>query len=178
MNNTVIIYKSKYGSTKTYAYWIKENLNADIFNADKITLKDLLKYKNIIYGGGLYASGISGFSLISKNFQKIKEKNIILFTVGLANPENKEQFIPILNKNLSKEMKNKIKVFHFRGSINYKNLNFIHKTMMFMLKKSIEKTPIEKRDSEINLMLETYGKEVDFTDRNYITPLLNFYKSL
>ena len=31
--NTIVIYKSKYGSTKTYAEWIKEELGCDIADA-------------------------------------------------------------------------------------------------------------------------------------------------
>lgn len=178
MNNTVVIYKSRYGSTKKYAQWISETLNADIFESSKIKSSGLEKYKTIIYGGGLYASGIAGFSLIRKTFNKLKGKNIILFTVGLANPDNKEQFTPILNKNLSEEMKSKIKVFHFRGAIDYKKLNFIHKSMMAMLKKSLDRIAEDKRDEETKMMLETYGQVVDFTDKTLIAPLINFYNSL
>lgn len=178
MDNTVVIYKSKYGATKKYAQWISESLNAEIFESSKINMKDLLKYKNIIYGGGLYASGISGFSLIYKNFNKLKDKNIILFTVGLANPSNKEQFTPILEKNLSEEMRKKIKTFHFRGAIDYKRLSFIHKSMMAMLKKSVERLDENKRNEETKMMLETYGQVVDFTDKTLIAPLINFYNTL
>lgn len=148
MNETVVIYKSRYGSTKKYAQWISESLNADIFESNKIRSNELGKYKTIIYGGGLYASGITGFSLIRKNFNKLKDKNLILFTVGLANPIDKEQFAPILEKNLSEEMKSKITVFHFRGAIDYKKLSFIHKSMMAMLKKSVERIDEDKRDAE------------------------------
>lgn len=178
MNNTVVIYKSKYGATKKYAQWISDSLNTEIFESSKINMKDLLKYKNIIYDGGLYASGILGFSLISKNFNKLKDKNIILFTVGLANPSNKEQFNPILEKNLSEEMRKKIKTFHFRGAIDYKRLSFIHKSMMAMLKKSVERLDENKRDEETKMMLETYGQIVDFTDKASIIQLIDYFNQL
>ncbi|ELC8442375.1 flavodoxin [Clostridium perfringens] len=178
MNETVVIYKSRYGSTKKYAQWISESLNADIFESNKIRSNELDKYKTIIYGGGLYASGITGFSLIRKNFNKLKDKNLILFTVGLANPINKEQFAPILEKNLSEEMKSKIKVFHFRGAIHYKKLSFIHKSMMAMLKKSVERIAEDKRDAETKMMLETYGQVVDFTDKTSIKPLIEYCNHL
>ena len=76
----------------------------------------------IIFGGGLYASGINGISIITKNYDLIKEKDIIVFTVGLADPNIEEQFIPIINKNFTDEMKEKIKIFHLRGGIDYKKL--------------------------------------------------------
>lgn len=95
------------------------------------------KYSTIIYGGGLYASGILGVSLITKAFDKLKDKNLVIFTVGLANPNNTEQFVPVVDKNLTKEMQEVIKLFHFRGAIDYKNLGFIHKVMMSLLKNKV-----------------------------------------
>ena len=171
MNKTVVVYKSKYGSTKKYAEWIASALNADIFEVSKIGVEDIGKYSTIIYGGGLYASGILGVSTITKAFDKLKDKNLIVFTVGLADPKSTE-FDSIINKNFTKEMQQIIKVFHFRGAIDYKKLGFLHRAMMAMLKSQISKTPEDKRDDETKMMLETYGKTVDFTDQSSISLLI------
>ena len=56
--DTVVIYKSKYGSTGKYAQWIAEELGADIFPSSEIKPEDLRKYNVIIYGGSLHASGV------------------------------------------------------------------------------------------------------------------------
>ena len=71
--NTVVVYKSKYGSTKKYAEWIAEELKCDIFDMKNITVDFLLKYDVIIYGGGLYAEIINGLYIITKNFDKFKD---------------------------------------------------------------------------------------------------------
>ncbi len=174
MSKTVIIYKSKYGSTRKYAEWIATALSADIFEASKIDVRGMQNYSKIIYGGGLYASGILGVSLITKEFDKLKDKNLIVFTVGLADPSNTEQFIPVIDKNLTKEMQKSIKLFHFRGTIDYKNLSLIHKSMMALLKNKVSKMPEDKMDDEAKMMLETYGQVVDFTDQSSIMPLIEF----
>jgi len=44
--------------------------------------KDLIKYDIVIYGGGLYEGGIAGVKLVTQN----SCKNLIVFTVGLADP--------------------------------------------------------------------------------------------
>ena len=72
--NAIVVYKTKYGSTKTYAEWIAEELSADIRDAKTVKADDLLKYDTIIYGGGLYAEVINGVSLITKNYEKLKDK--------------------------------------------------------------------------------------------------------
>lgn len=178
MEKVVVIYKSKYGSTKKYAQWISQVLDCDLFDGTDINKEDLLKYQTIIYGGGLYASGINGVSLITKNYNLIKEKNIIIFTVGLADPNVKEHFRPIIDKNLNDEMKNKIKIFNLRGAIDYKNLKLFHKTLMALLKSKVKKIDDDKKTEEDKLMLETYGTTVDFTDKATIEPLVTYIKSL
>lgn len=172
MNNIAIVYKSKYGSTKKYAQWIAEETKADFFEYSEIKAKKLMEYDTIIYGGGLYASGIAGISIITKNFDFLKDKKIIVFTVGLASTDRKEVFVPIIEKNFSKEMRDNISFYHLRGGIDYKKLGIIDKIMMAVLKTIIsKKNPNELSDDDREL-LATYGKKVDFTEKNTITPLL------
>lgn len=177
MSDIAVIYKSKYGSTKKYAQWISEELKADLFERSDIKEEDINKYKTIIFGGGLYASGIIGIDIIKKNFEKIKSKNIIVFTVGLGDPKNKEQFVPIINQNFTDEMKENISIFHLRGSMDYSKLNFMHRSMMGMVKKSVDKKSEENRTEEDMQMLETYGDKVDFIDKNTILPIIELAKN-
>ena len=173
MNNIAVVYKSIYGSTKRYAQWIAEEAKADCFEYSEIKAKKLMEYDTIIYGGGLYASGIAGVSIITKNYEILKDKKIIVFTVGLASTDKEEAFLPIIEKNFTKEMRDSIKFFHLRGGIDYKKLGIIHKSMMSMLKAVISKKSSEElSDDEIGI-LATYGKSVDFTDKNMIKSLLS-----
>ena len=178
MGNTVVIYKSKYGSTKKYAEWISKQLNSDLFEASEISDEKLMKYETIIFGGGLYASGILGISLINKSFENFTDKNIIVFTVGLASTEDESIFIPIIEKNFSEQERNSIKFFHFRGAINYNKLNMVHKAMMAMLKKTVAKKSLEEQTDEDKMMLNTYGDIVDFTEEKTIEPLIYYVNSL
>lgn len=176
MGNKVVIYKSKYGSTKKYATWIAERLNAEVFEEGEVKEEKLSEYKTIIYGGGLYAGGILGSSILSKNYDQIKDSNIVVFTVGLAATDDKSIFDSIIEKNFPGEMKNNIKFFHLRGGIDYGNLSFIHKGMMAMMKKSVEKK--ENKTEEDELMIKTYGDKIDFSDITTIGPLVDYVNNL
>lgn len=181
MNNIAVVYGSKYGTTKKYAQWIAKELNADIFESNKTKISMLEGYNTVVYGGGLYAGGVNGISLITKNFEKLKDKNLILFTCGLADTTNEENIIGIkgfIDKILTTEMKNKFTFFHLRGGIDYKNLTLIHKIMMSIMKRMISKKKPEELSDENKEMLATYGGVVDFTDRSSIIPLVNFVKSI
>lgn len=177
MNKTVVVYKSKYGSTKQYANWIAEALHADLFEASKITGKELGRYTTIIYGGGLYAGGIGGINLITKHFDEIKDKKIVVYTCGLADPNDMENIKGIhkgIDKIFTPEAKNKIEFFHLRGGIDYKKLGIVHKAMMAMLKHALSKKDFEALRDEDKQMLETYGKKVDFINKETITPLVEY----
>lgn len=152
-------------------------LNADLIEATKVKLSELLEYDTIIYGGGLYASGINGVkSCIVQKFEQLKNKNLIVFTVGLNTTEDLSVFEPIKKHNFSDEMILNIKFFHLRGGIDYKKLSFAHKSMMAMLKKKIVKK--EDKTSEDELFLKTYGDSIAFSDKNTIEPLVSFVKSI
>lgn len=177
MNNIAVIYKSKYGSTKKYAQWIAEEAKADLFECSKTETKKLMEYDTIVYGGGLYASGIAGISIITQNFDILKDKRVIVFTVGLASTDREEVFSPIIEKNFSKDMRENIKFFHLRGGIDYKKLGIVHKSMMAMLKFVIsKKDPGELSDDDREL-LATYGGKADFVDKDTIEPLLLFLQN-
>lgn len=176
MPNAVVVYKSKYGSTKKYAEWIAKALGADLFDASDINADALQNYDTIIYGGGLYAGGILGLSFIKKAFDKIKNKKIVLFTVGLADPKDKAQFKPIIEKNLTSEMQDCIKIFHLRGAIDYKKINPAYRAAMSLIKRQVERKGEKGRSDEDRLFLETYSKTADFTDETSIAPLVDYVK--
>ena len=79
MSNIVTIYSSKYGYTKKYAQWISEALSCDLFEKKSFKAKNLSQYKTIIYGGGLYAGGVSGISLLINNFERLCHNKWLIF---------------------------------------------------------------------------------------------------
>lgn len=180
MNKIAVIYESKYGSTKRYAEWIAKALSCPLFERKKFNPKDFVQYEMIIYGGGLYAGGVSGIKLITQNWKLLSDKKIILFTCGIADPNaaaNVSHIRDSLAKVLSEEMMEHICLFHLRGGLDYSRLNFAHKAMMSMLRQMLLKKDADTLSSEDRQLLDTYGKHVDFTDRKSIQPLVAYASS-
>ena len=179
--NGLVTYGSAYGSTQKYAQWIAEELSFDIKAAEEADGAMLARYDIIIHGGGLYAGGVKGIQVITKNYASIAHKPVILFTCGLADPEDQENVAHIeagLAKVLSPEMQKHIKLFHFRGGIDYSRLGLVHRAMMAMLRKSMLRKGRDNLRQEDKLMLDIYGKKVDFTDRQMIAPLIEDVKQI
>ena len=177
----LVTYASKYGATKRYAQWIAEDLACDLRDSREVTAEDLRSCDILIHGGGLYAGGLSGINVITKNFKIISEKVIVLFSCGLADPEAPENVAHIeegLQKVLTPEMQEKIRQFHLRGGIDYSRLGLTHKAMMAMLRTVMLKKGRDNLRSEDQMMLDTYGGTVDFTNRESLAPLLRYVRSL
>ena len=169
----LVAYTSKYGSTRRYAEWIASALDADLFAAHMLEPKVLSRYDIVVYGGGLYAGGIGGVKLITQN----PCKNLIVFTVGLADPDLTD-YSAIINKNFTPDLMARTKFFHLRGGIDYKRLGPVHKVMMAMMKEMTQRKPESERNAEDSEFLDTYNSKVSFEDKKTIDTVINYVKGL
>ena len=173
--NSIVLYKSAYGFTKKYAEWIAEKLQCDCV---EISTFDFNKdYKTIIFGGGLYAGKINGIKTLIKNYDKIKDKELIVFTVGVADvndAENVKNIVSSARKQIPEEMFFKIKLFHFRGGMDYGKMSFIHQCMMWFMKTMLSKKPENERSDSDQAVIDSYGGKFDFSDKNMIDDLVRY----
>lgn len=171
----IVLYKSVYGFTKKYAEWIAEKLNC---NCAEISGFDFNKdYKSIIFGGGVYAGKINGIDSLIKNYDEIINKNIIVFTVGVADindSENVKNIVLSAKKQIPKDIFSKIKLFHLRGGMDYGKMSFIHKCMMWFMKTMLSKKPKNERSDSDQAVIDSYGGKFDFSDRNAIDDLVRY----
>ena len=175
MSDTVVIYASHYGFTEAYARWMAEELEAELLEAGKVKKGDFARYSTIVYGGGLYAGGVNGISLLVKNAERLRGKKLYLFTVGASDPTDPENIANIRNgiaKALPPTMLETIKIYHLRGGLCYSKMSMVHRTMMAMLRKVLLKKPEAELRSEDQALLETYGQDISFLDRTTIAPLV------
>lgn len=173
--NTIVIYKSKYGSTRAYAEWIAEELDCKAVDSADIKPDDLVKYDTIVYGGGLYAEMIAGISLITKNPDKLADKKIAVFSTGLTPLDCREYYDKmVIEKNFKQGLPDNVKVFNYMGKMIIDELSIPHKAAIKMLKKvmSGKKNPTDME----KLLIDLCDADGDFTDRREITELVEYIK--
>lgn len=158
-----IVYGSHYGTTERYAQELSRRVG--ISAVDYRKMGEISSQDTVIYLGGLYAGGLVG---LKKSLPKLKTAaNLIVVTVGLADPEEEENVQHIrasVIKQLGEELTAKTTFIHLRGGIDYGKLNMLHRTMMRMLYSQIKKKPVDQLSEEDQELIATYGKKVDFTD--------------
>ena len=172
---TIVIYKSRYGSTETYARHIAKELGCEVFDTKKIKVGDLLDYDTIILGGGLYAETIAGVNIITKNFEKLKDKKLIIFTTGLTPLDCREYYDKmVIEKNFKLHMLEKIKIFNFTGKMIIEELSLPHKAAIKALKKlmSNKETPTEME----KLLIDLCDNSGDFTKLEDAADLIRYAK--
>jgi len=172
MSKILVAYKSRYGTTKKYAEWIAEDLDADIFDADNVKPEMLMDYDIVVYGAGLYAEQINGVNLVTKT----PCKKLIVFTVGLADPKTAD-FSKCLMKNFTPARLSEIKAFHLRGAIEYAKLSFTHSMMMKVFLKTVLKKDVSQMSDEEKAIAATNGRDVDFIDRGSIETLVEYVRA-
>lgn len=167
----LVIYKSKYGSTKAYARWIADEVQGNLVEASKINAEDLKRYDTIVFGGFLHAVGISGVKIITENFKDLEDKKIIVFAVGCS-PEKEDAINSVIASNFKDDIRGKINFYYLRGAFNFEKLSLVDKMMMNALKIKLKKMKPEELDEDSKGLLECYDNPVDWTDKKYIEPII------
>ena len=173
---TIVLYKSKYGSTEAYARWIGEELNCEVRSAAGVKAEMLKDYDRIVYGGGLYAEVISGVSLITKNISSLSDKKIAVFSTGITPLEYREYYDKlVIEKNFKNGVPENIKIFNFMGKMIIDELSLPHKMALKSLKKIMAG---KENPSEMEKLLITLcDASGDFSDRSAIGGLIDYIKA-
>ncbi len=173
--NAIVVYRSKYGSTKQYAEWIAEELGCEARDAKGMKISELLSYDTIIHGGGLYAEVIAGATLITKNFDMLSDKNLIIYTTGLTPIECRDYYDKlVIEKNFKNGEHEKIKIFNFLGKMIIEELSLPHRAALKTLKKimSGKENPTEME----KLLIHLCDVSEDMTSREAIAELCDYVR--
>lgn len=169
----IVIYKSRYGSTKAYAKWIAEELGCEAVEAKTVKAEDLERYDTIVYGGGLYAEIINGVSLITKNLDKLSGKKIAVFSTGITPLDCREYYDTyVIEKNFKNGVPENVRIFNFMGKMILDELTFPHRAAIKTLKKIMSG---KEKPTEMEILLaELCDADGDFTDKNAIKDLVEY----
>ena len=158
----IIIYESGTGFTAQYAAWIAEELQCEsvaLKNAKKINFSE---YDQVIFGGWMCAGKVMGYD----KFKALNINNTVLFGGGMAPVADS-----VVEKIIADNGFDAERFFYFEGGYRPEKVNFIMRTMMKMLKKSIEKKP-EKTEEDLYIIKTFNG--ADNANKEAIKPLVEF----
>lgn len=174
MSKGIILYQSKYGATKKYAQWLQEMTGFECVETKKTNVKDLEGYDTVILGGGVYASGIAGFSFIKKNIDAIRDKKLAVFCVG-ASPYDEDAIRQVRELHF-KEKLQEIPLFYCRGAWDLGGMSFADKTLCKMLQKTVAKQDPANYEPWQKALMCAGDDKCDWTDEKYLDALVEYMK--
>lgn len=170
MKDSIIVYGSKYGASKRYAERLSEITGIGCIRHKKAS--NIGDYGRVIYIGALYAGGFVGLKELVKKLTAGQE--LIVATVGMADPNdaiNSGNIRNALKNIIAEPFYNEKKIFHLRGAIDYKHLKIMHRILLSMMYSKISKMPENELDAVSRVILETYGKKVDYVNFDSLKPI-------
>ena len=167
----IIVYKSKYGATKKYAEWLGDETGFDIIEVSDAKVSTLQEYDVLIFGGGIYASGLPVTGFLKKNIKALSDKKIIVFCDG-ASPYEENAFKAIKDHVMTGELQG-IPLFYCRGAWNMEAMNIVDKNICKMIQKAVAKK--DPKDYEIweTALIEAGQNTKDWTDKAYLKPIID-----
>lgn len=168
MNKILILYKSKYGTTKQYAEMLKTELNSDIAELDHFRKSNYRGYETIIFAGFVRMGRINAVNTLRKVYSEIKTKNIVILCVG-GTAATEKNISEIKKSNLKNDLQS-VPFFYLQGIVNIDKMNFIDRAICKIGQKVSEKS------GESNSIFDSGAKNT--VNIKNLQPLVNHVKLL
>lgn len=167
----VILYRSKYGSAKKYAGWLAEALGCPAYDVKSFRPQLLQDVDTVVFGGGIYASGIAGIVFLRKNEPLLSQKRLAVFAVG-ASPYDEQAFAAVRSKNM-KGFLERVPCFYLRGAFDEGVLKPADRFLIGLLKRAVLKKDPAQYEPWQKALAETIGRKGDWTAKENLRPLLD-----
>lgn len=156
MKKNLLLYKSKWGATKTYAEWIKEEEpSLELVDLESFDCSLLDNFYKVVIGSRTYMGKIEAIDFLSENWSHLKQNPVYLYSVGMISPESQESVVSyeMIPEDIRENLAGYTKLM---GKIDYQKLN------------SVQKLIVKARKME----------ELDELDRTTIEPIVSFLKGI
>lgn len=139
MKKIAIVYSSKYGHTKQYADWLKEDVDADAIDISKFNITQMLAYKLVIFACGVYGDKLSIMDFVKKNVTAIPVQKTMVMAVGWYTNDSKEAAEKLMTDNYPPEFKDKVPMYIVNSGLDKKQISKMDSVKLVAAKLAIEK---------------------------------------
>lgn len=138
--NTLIIYATKHGATKSCAEKLSEKLTGktDLYDVKNGSISELSQYDKVIIGGSIYAGSIPKElkEFCMKNKDILQQKKLGLYICCMNEKEAEKQLNSVFPEEL---LSCAISKESFGGEFKFKEMNFFEKLICKMVTKMLAK---------------------------------------
>ena len=165
--SNIVIYYSRYGSTREYAEAIAKSMNWDAVSHKDVSFT-MIKNADAIVLASNVRIGEMGISKLAKRYMdSLKTKCKAVIAVGGAERDKQDYYLEVVKKNLSFLNLKDEQIFGLGGRKKMAEMKGMDSFMFRMLDKMVKDSP-EKKD-----MMQ----EVDHVDFEHIEPIVAYLKT-
>lgn len=157
----LIVYLSKYGSTRQYALWLRKAVPGDLAELGRDE-PDISRYDLVIVGSYIRKGMIAASSFLDKNWPLLRDRQVILFTVS-GTPPGHPALEASYNRSIPAEMRSGITHHALSGRLIRKDLTLFDRILLFF-GRTFEKDEVIRRTME---------KDYDHVRRENLQPLIS-----
>jgi menaquinone-dependent protoporphyrinogen IX oxidase len=169
-NRILVLYKTKYGSTKLYAEWLAEELGIGLCEMTAFDPSLLGEYDTVLLASPAYLGGLRCKDFLKSNWAVLEKKRIIVLGVTGVPPEDPRQ-LQILKRSFPEYIRNSIIYFPLRGAFNYRQLNWFDKIIMSGPRVRFQIRWWLTRDRKARERLHRFCSPMDWTNRGAVTSI-------
>jgi menaquinone-dependent protoporphyrinogen IX oxidase len=160
----IVVYRSSTGSTKEYADWIGEATGYATYESRDANIP-WADADTVVIGSPIVASKPALTGWISKNWDRMKDKRVVLFTTSGADPAD----APVkdwIDKALPESVRSGAKVFPLPGRFDYARLKGMGKAMIWIAANVMRNAGVRNQ----------VKNPVDNVKKERLTPLLDYLR--
>jgi menaquinone-dependent protoporphyrinogen oxidase len=163
-NRILVLYKTKYGSTKLYAEWIADELGSDLCEMTSFDPSLLDEYDTVLLGSPAYLGGLRCRGFLKRHWTVLRKKRIIVFGVTGVPPEDPRQE-KMLTRSFPEYIRKSITYFPLRGAFNYRQLGWFDKIVMSGPRVRFQLRWWLTRDRKARERLHRFCSPMDWTNK-------------
>ncbi|GAJ27091.1 hypothetical protein JCM15457_2053 [Liquorilactobacillus sucicola DSM 21376 = JCM 15457] len=166
--NKIIVYASRYGTSKHYAFKIAEQKKYPICSLDEF-VDHKKQYNELIFIAPVYMGKVWGLDKLIRRLDHDDQVELTLLTVGIYNPKrgaNHSKIQKKINKISKKEPFKLQSLYHLRGQLKLNKLSITHKLLIKALYKNAKKQKPQALSKDERDIIKAYehSKQADDTE--------------
>gem|GEM_PF-173896 len=167
----VVLYWTKYGSTRRYAQWIADRTHADLFDVSTFDKSLLAEYAVVLFGSPVFLGRLRYIRFVKRNWGILSTKRVIIFGVSGIPPDDPRQE-KMFQTSLPDEIRSKVTCFPLRGAFHYGELSLLDKMLMSGPRIRLQIEVWTKRNQEARERMARFFSLLDWTSEAAIEPIV------
>ncbi|MBQ8825563.1 MAG: hypothetical protein IJ007_00535 [Oscillospiraceae bacterium] len=151
MKDVALVYMSKYGHTKQYADWIKDDLGIHVVPITSFNAAQMLSYKLVIFASGVYSDKIQIMDFIKKNGSAINSSRMMIAAVTWYTNGSEEAKKKLIDVNYPDNFKNIVPMVVLNSGIDKKAISVMEKAQLTAASLAISKHE-DRSNDDINAL--------------------------